>query len=137
MFRTKHPQKTIFDHDVYLPPERIEALHKTWAGPFRGKMVVSMRAIPEDRVAEALGLANPSGVLVAGVQHNGPAATAGLQPGDVILGLDGSPARNAVEIMNAIAKHRPGELARLRVDRQGQSLALEVEVIERPQRAAR
>ena len=39
MFRTKHPQKTIFDHDVYLPPERIEALHKTWAGPFRDKVL--------------------------------------------------------------------------------------------------
>jgi serine protease DegS len=88
-------------------------------------------------LAESLGLASPSGVLVAGVQRNGPAATAGLQPGDVILGLDGSPARNALEIMNAIAKHRPGELARLRVDRQGQQLALDVEVIERPQRNAR
>jgi len=83
-------------------------------------------------LAESLGLASPSGVLVAGVQRNGPAATAGLQPGDVILGLDGSPARNAVEIMNAIAKHRPGELARLRVYRQGQQLLLDIKVVERP-----
>ena len=39
MFKTKRPQKTIFDHDVYLPPERIAALHKTWAGPFRDKVL--------------------------------------------------------------------------------------------------
>ena len=39
MFRTKRNQKTIFDHDVYLPPERVAALHKTWAGPFREKVL--------------------------------------------------------------------------------------------------
>jgi hypothetical protein len=27
LFRTKRPQKTIFDPDVYLPPERLKALH--------------------------------------------------------------------------------------------------------------
>jgi hypothetical protein len=35
LFRTKRPQKTIFAPDVYLPPERLAALHRTWAGPFR------------------------------------------------------------------------------------------------------
>jgi len=85
-------------------------------------------------LAESLGLSSDSGVLVAGVQHNGPADRAGLQPGDVITGLDGTPARNAVEIMNAIARHRPGDIARLKVDRQGRNLTLEVQVVERPQR---
>lgn len=35
MFRSKRQQKTIFDHDVYLPTERVAALNATWAGPFR------------------------------------------------------------------------------------------------------
>lgn len=35
MFRYKRKQKTIFDHDIYLTPERLEALEKSWAGPFR------------------------------------------------------------------------------------------------------
>ena len=39
MFRTKSLQKTIFDHDVYLPDERIAALKKSWAGPFREKVL--------------------------------------------------------------------------------------------------
>ena len=39
MFRPKSKQKTIFDHDVYLPAERVEALEKTWAGPFRNKVM--------------------------------------------------------------------------------------------------
>jgi Do/DeqQ family serine protease len=83
-------------------------------------------------LAESLGLANTSGVLIAGVQRNGPAAQAGIQPGDVITGLDDSPARNTIEIMNAIAEHRPGDNVRLHVDRLGQQLTLDVAVIERP-----
>ena len=35
MFRPKSKQKSIFDHDVYLPAEKVQALEKTWAGPFR------------------------------------------------------------------------------------------------------
>jgi hypothetical protein len=35
VFRLKKNQKTIFDHDVYLPPDKVEALKRTWAGPFR------------------------------------------------------------------------------------------------------
>jgi Do/DeqQ family serine protease len=85
-------------------------------------------------LAESLGLTSTSGVLVAGVQPNGPADKAGMLPGDVILGLDGSPARSAVEIMNAIAKHRPGDVASLRIDRQGKQLTLAIAVVERPQR---
>ena len=39
MFRPKSKQKTIFDHDVYLPAERVQALEKTWAGPFRSEVM--------------------------------------------------------------------------------------------------
>lgn len=39
MFRPKSKQKTIFDHDVYLPAEKVQALEKTWAGPFRAKVL--------------------------------------------------------------------------------------------------
>ena len=35
MFRPKRRQRSLFDHDVYLPPDRVAALEKTWAGPFR------------------------------------------------------------------------------------------------------
>ena len=39
MFRPKSKQKSIFDHDVYLPAEKVEALEKTWAGPFRRQVL--------------------------------------------------------------------------------------------------
>jgi len=39
LFRPKSKQKSIFDHDVYLPKERVAALENTWAGPFRSKVM--------------------------------------------------------------------------------------------------
>ena len=39
MFRRKRAQKSIFDHDVYLPTDRIKALEKTWAGAFRHRVL--------------------------------------------------------------------------------------------------
>lgn len=40
-------------------------------------------------VAEAVGLHRPSGVLVEDVVDKGPAGSAGLKPGDVVLAIDG------------------------------------------------
>ncbi len=39
MFRPKRTQKSIFDHDIYLPDERLIAVEKTWAGPFRREIL--------------------------------------------------------------------------------------------------
>jgi len=39
LFRLKSKQKSIFDHDVYLPKERMAAVENTWAGPFRSKVM--------------------------------------------------------------------------------------------------
>jgi hypothetical protein len=33
VFRPKSKQRTIFDHDVYLPAEQVQVLEKSWAGP--------------------------------------------------------------------------------------------------------
>lgn len=39
MFKLKTLQKSIFDHDVFLPEDRVQALEKTWAGPFRRQIL--------------------------------------------------------------------------------------------------
>ncbi|MEV7417072.1 trypsin-like peptidase domain-containing protein [Streptomyces sp. NPDC089919] len=54
-------------------------------------------------------------VLTAG----GPAAEAGLQPGDVVTGLDGQVVTNGPALMSAVWSHRPHEKVELRYLRDG------------------
>src|SRR3954453_18366030 len=50
----------------------------------------SLQAVSQD-IAEGIGLARPTGALVASVQDRGPARDAGLKRGDVVVEVDGRP----------------------------------------------
>lgn len=54
----------------------------------RGWLGIRIQTVTED-IAESLGLSEVRGALVAGVMDKGPAKTAGIKPGDVILSFDG------------------------------------------------
>jgi serine protease Do len=54
----------------------------------RGWLGVHVQSVTEE-IAEGLGLVEPMGALVASVAPDGPAAAAGIEAGDVILGFDG------------------------------------------------
>jgi serine protease Do len=56
----------------------------------RGWLGVRVQQVTSD-IAEGLGLPGTSGALVADVTADGPAAKAGLQSGDLIVGFDGKP----------------------------------------------
>ena len=58
----------------------------------RGEIGVNAQTITP-LMAEALGLTS-SGVMLADVMPGGPAAKAGLEPGDIVLTLDGKPMEN-------------------------------------------
>lgn len=49
------------------------------------------------------------GALVSGVTEGTPAAAAGLQPGDIINGLDGKPIRSMSELVVGLRGKRPGD----------------------------
>ena len=50
-------------------------------------------------LAEALGLPRPSGVILNEIHPASPFAAAGLQPGDVILEMDGQPTNSPQEVL--------------------------------------
>ena len=84
-------------------------------------------------MAKTLGLPESThGVYIESVLEGGPADEAGMEPGDVILTIDGKPAKSAYEVMSRIASIPPGTRLRLTVLRQGERVPLQVEVIERP-----
>ncbi len=89
-----------------------------------------MEVTPE--LAETFGLKSTEGVIVTGVLQNGPAASAGLRPGDLLQKVAGQPVRNVGELLTQIAALAPGKSVKLDVVRRQQSLTLEVTPAQRP-----
>ncbi|MBV9108210.1 MAG: trypsin-like peptidase domain-containing protein, partial [Gemmatimonadetes bacterium] len=78
----------------------------------RPMMGVEIRDVsPAD--ADVFGLKSPEGAVVAS-EPKGAARVAGLQMGDVIVGLDGQPVQNMGDLMETVMRKEPGD--QLRVD---------------------
>lgn len=90
--------------------------------------------VPEDvsdAQAAQLGLAH-GGVLISNVYVGSPAQQAGLQPGDILIAIDGTPLRSAQETIARIAARQPGSMLAIRCLRGRQSLDLHARVSEPP-----
>jgi serine protease Do len=71
------------------------------------------------RIARALDLPRPDGVLVHDFDAGSPAAAAGLQLYDVIVEVEGTPVRTRSDYIARLYDFRPGDTIRLRVLRDG------------------
>jgi serine protease Do len=61
------------------------------------------------RLAEAQGLKVVNGVFVSYVNNNSSAQEAGIQQGDVIIGINGQKITNVSELQEMVARNRPGD----------------------------
>jgi serine protease Do len=95
----------------------------------RGRVGVAVQDI-DAQLAESFNLDRPRGALVSAVEPGGPAATAGLQPGDIIVGAHGQKIELSSELPGIIANLRPGTRTTLDVLREGESRQLDVRVDE-------
>ena len=77
------------------------------------------------------------GVIVAGILRNGPAAKAGLRPGDIIIKLNDIEIENTRQVMNSIAKIKPDDDIKIEIMRQGEAITLEGTVGQRPEQQSR
>jgi Do/DeqQ family serine protease len=68
-------------------------------------------------IAKTMGLATPSGALVADLWPGGAASKAGVKQGDVVTAVDGEAVVDAAALNYAIGNHRPGETVRVAVRR--------------------
>lgn len=93
----------------------------------RGWLGVRIQTVNEE-IAEALGLKEAAGALVAGVIPGGPADDAKLKDGDVILEFDGKPITQMRRLPRLVADTEVGKTVPIKVWRDGKELALKVEV---------
>jgi Lon-like protease len=78
----------------------------------------------------------PRGARIDSVVQGFP-AQGKLQPNDLVVAVDGRPARNPDEFRRRIGPKRPGEVVRLRVRRGGQTYAVAIRTTENPDRPDR
>jgi Do/DeqQ family serine protease len=85
------------------------------------------------QLAQALGVAEGNGVLVAVVEPNGPAQLAGLRRYDVITRMDEEQILSSVQARAHVALLAPGKSVRVRGLRRGQPFDISIPISERPQ----
>ncbi|PKM45794.1 MAG: transcriptional regulator [Gammaproteobacteria bacterium HGW-Gammaproteobacteria-1] len=87
-------------------------------------------------LAESFGLSDQNGVIIAGVLKRGPADKAGLQPGDVILEINGDAVQNVRSALTTITQTKPGNPIHIKGLRNRKAFELDAEVAERPVQSA-
>jgi serine protease Do len=84
----------------------------------RAALGVSVQnATPND--AAYVGLPDVRGVLVQDFSENSPAKKAGIQPGDIIISLDGKPVEYVGQLQQQVGFRNPGEKVKVEVARKG------------------
>jgi Do/DeqQ family serine protease len=91
----------------------------------RGVLGVMIRTI-DGNFAREKDLNLTQGVYVDSLLENSAAATAGVQPGDVITAVDGRKVISSPELQGFIARYRPGEKVNLTINRQGKEMDIAV-----------
>lgn len=98
----------------------------------RGYLGVALQRVDAD-IAAAVNLEKARGGLVSEVQPGSPAEKAGLQSGDIILELDGTPIETIGSFRTSIALLKPGQQITLKVRRDNKDLILNAAIAENPE----
>lgn len=127
---TRPEGSTVLPESALLPPGTTdeERDRQNAADMQRSEQIASVVAL------RALGfdvIATPRGALVIGVASDVPAA-AKLDPGDVIVAVDGVPVRTPEDLRLEIGRRKPGDDVRLTVRRGRKALDVTVRTIPNP-----
>jgi len=95
----------------------------------RGRIGVALGEMTKE-VAESLGLGKPRGAYVRNVEPTGPAATGGIEAGDVILSFNGREISKSTDLPRVVGETKPGTTASVQVWRKGGTRDLTVTVVD-------
>ena len=97
----------------------------------RGWLGIEPEAVSRE-LATSLALDRAEGVLIRGLQRNGPADRAGVQASDVVLEIAGKATPDVPQLLARIAELTPGSSARVKVWRDGKPVDVDVMIGKRP-----
>jgi len=100
--------------------------------PRRGYLGVSIQPVTE-MMADALGLDEAKGALVASVSPDTPAAEAGLQPYDIIVEFDGREVEDNNQLVRIVGDTPVGQDIDVVILRDGERMTVSLTTAERPQ----
>jgi serine protease Do len=104
-------------------------------GVTRGYLGVSIQSVTPE-LAKAMKLDERQGALVSEVVSGGPAAKTGIRPGDVIVGLNDEPIKEAHDLPALVAKTPVGEHATVTLRRDGKTQQVPVTIGKLPSEQA-
>lgn len=95
----------------------------------RGWIGVRIQTVTPE-IADSLGLGATRGALVAGITADGPAAAAGLEPGDVVLAFDGRNIATMRDLPRVVAEAKIGSTVDMQIFRDGETLTRKITVAQ-------
>lgn len=96
----------------------------------RGYIGVSIRTVDET-TSKAVNLDKVQGVFVESIIKGSPAEKAGIEQGDIILELDGTPINSSNELQGKIVLRRAGETIKIKLFRDGKIIEKSVKLLPR------
>jgi serine protease Do len=86
-----------------------------------------------DEIADELYWNKNYGIVVSNIQPDGPAAQAGIEPGDIIHEANGKKISSADDLIEIVEATEPGKRVKIEVWRNRRNLVFYIETIRRPQ----
>lgn len=101
------------------------------ANPIADQLISTGRALHPDLGLAAQALVGdsggaPVGPFVTSVDAGGPADEAGVKTGDVIVGIEGQPARSLEQLVLQTLKRKVGDAVTVALSRQGQDVEAKI-----------
>ena len=83
-------------------------------------------------LAETFEVKTKEGVIITGVLQNGPAAQAGIRPGDVIVAIGGKPVTSVTQLLATVSALQPGTAITFAIERKNKAVSMQVTPGRRP-----
>ncbi|MCO8120375.1 Do family serine endopeptidase [Stieleria sp. TO1_6] len=96
----------------------------------RGFLGASLAPVNQETI-EGFGLKVRQGVMIESVLDRMPASAAGIEPGDVVIAIDGRPMKTQSQMRNYVASRPPGATMLLDINRKGVASQIRVDLKER------